>query len=341
MARTALITDSLFLRHDPGRGHPESPQRLARTLEVLGQVPLEGAVSVSPRAATAEEIGRVHGQELVSALARLDGKAAMIDADTYTSPDSYRAAVLAAGAAVTAVEQVLGGSVDNAFALVRPPGHHAEPDRAMGFCLFNNAAIAAEHALAMGVKRVLIHDWDVHHGNGTQAAFYGRRDVLYQSVHQFPYYPGTGAAQETGSGAGVGYTVNCPLPGTQGDGDYGAVFQELMLPTADAFSPELVIVSAGFDAHEDDPIGGMMVTERGFAGMCMEMLRIARAHSGGRIVLLLEGGYSLPGLSRSVHACLEVLTGGRSEELVRGGGRETMHAITAVRAALVGATPGL
>ncbi|MDQ3263007.1 MAG: histone deacetylase [Myxococcota bacterium] len=336
MGPTAVITDSLFLQHDPGRQHPESPQRLARILELLDQHPLTGTVRVAPRPATLAQLAAVHGEALLASLGALDGKTAMIDPDTFTSPSSYRAAVLAAGAGITAVDEVLDGRAANAFALVRPPGHHAEPDRAMGFCLFNNAAIAAEHALSRGLQRVLIHDWDVHHGNGTQAAFYRRREVLYQSVHQFPYYPGSGAPLEIGSGEGVGYTVNCGLPGAQGDGDYGAVFDGLFLPIAQAFRPELIIVSAGFDPHEDDPIGGMMLTERGFAAMCTALMRLAEAQCAGRIVLLLEGGYSLPGLSRSVHACLEVLTGGRKEELVIGGEAATMRAMRETRDAVRG-----
>jgi len=244
--------------------------------------------------------------------------------------------VLSAGAALTAVEEVLGGRADNAFALVRPPGHHAEPDRAMGFCLFNNAALAAEHARAKGAGRILVHDWDVHHGNGTQAVFFARRDVLYQSVHQFPFYPGTGAAGEIGQGEGAGFTVNCPLPAGQGDADYGAAYHELFLKTAEEFHPDLVIVSAGFDPHEDDPLADMRVTERGFAAMCSAMKSVAESSCGGRILLLLEGGYSLRGLPRSVHACAEVLAGGRKEEFPAGAGFAAPLAVSQARQALRG-----
>jgi len=333
---TALLTDPLFLRHDPGPYHPESPARLESILNLLGEAPLEGLSASTPREATEEELARVHGDALRHYLRSLDGRTAMIDADTVTSPQSYRAAVLAAGAALSAVEDVMSGRAANAFALVRPPGHHAEPDRAMGFCLFNNAAVAAEHALRLGARKVLINDWDVHHGNGTQAAFWTRRDVLYQSVHQFPFYPGTGAHQETGEREGKGFTVNCPLPGEQRDGDYAAVYQDLFLPIAEEFRPDLILVSAGFDPHEDDPLGGMKVTERGFAAMCSALMDLAQGTCGGRLVLLLEGGYSLPGLSRSVHACLEVLTGGRKEAFPEGAGHAAPASIREAREVLRG-----
>jgi len=329
---TLLFTDPAFLAHDPGPRHPECPARLSKTLAMLEAHPLEGVRYARPREASQVELARVHGPELVASLRALDGKDAMIDGDTFTSPGSVRAAVLAAGAGVSAVEAVLRGEARNAFALVRPPGHHAEPDRAMGFCLFNNAAVAAEHARALGVERVLVVDWDVHHGNGTQAAFVGRRDVLYQSCHQFPYYPGTGAEEEVGSGEGEGFTVNVPLPAGRTDADLAAVFEDVFLPIADAYRPGLVVVSAGFDPHEDDPIGGMQVTERGFAALCTAVRQLAERHCAGKLVLMLEGGYSLVGLPRSVHACVEVLTGGRTEALPAGTTNEAKAAIQRAQA---------
>jgi acetoin utilization deacetylase AcuC-like enzyme len=308
---TLLLTDPLFLKHDPGPGHPESPARLRSILSVLERAPVAGTRVEQPRAATESELASVHTPELRKYLRGLAGEVAQIDPDTHTSPDSYDAAVLAAGAAAQAVDEVMAGRARNAFALVRPPGHHAEPGRAMGFCLFNNVAIAAEVARQRGAERVLVLDWDVHHGNGTQAAFWKRRDVLYQSVHQYPYYPGTGAPHEVGAGEGEGFTVNCGIPGGATDADYGAIFQELFLPIADAFRPQLILVSAGFDPHRDDPIGGMMISERGFAAMCSAMKALADSVCDGKLVLLLEGGYSLEGLSQSVHACVEVLAGRR------------------------------
>jgi acetoin utilization deacetylase AcuC-like enzyme len=303
------LTHPLFLQHDPGPGHPESPARLSRTLSLLKSTPILGVELQAPRPATVAEIGAVHTDRLREELAELDGREAFIDADTATSADSYRAALLAAGAASVCAEEVMAGRAQSAFALVRPPGHHAEPDRAMGFCLINNAAVAAEAALRHGAERVLLLDWDVHHGNGTQACFYRRRDVLYQSMHQFPFYPGTGSLAETGEGPGEGFTVNCPLPAGMGDAEYGAAMHDLFLPVAHAYKPSVVIVSAGFDPHWDDPLGGMKVTERGFAAMASAMRQLANETCQGRLILLLEGGYSLEGLSQSVHACLEVLAG--------------------------------
>src|SRR4029077_13162608 len=239
-------------------------------------------------------------------------------------------------AAIGAVEAVMTGRARNAFALVRPPGHHAEPDRAMGVCLLNNAAIAAESARRAGAARVLILDWDVHHGNGTQDTFAARDDVLYMSVHQYPFYPGTGASEEGGVGAGRGATVNCPLPGGQGDADYGVAFHDLFLPVGRAFAPDVVIVSAGFDAHARDPIGGMRVSERGFAAMGSGLMQLADETCGGKLVLLLEGGYDLPALAASVRASLEALTG-RKESFPAGARPEVVQAVAATRAALVAA----
>jgi acetoin utilization deacetylase AcuC-like enzyme len=332
-APTLVFSDPLFLEHDPGRGHPESPARLQHVLSLLQDQPVAGVEMVKPRLATDVEVARVHTPALRARLAATEGKHVVLDADTRVSPRSYEAALLAAGAAVGATEAVFKGLARNAFALVRPPGHHAEPGEMMGFCLLNNAAIAAEAARAAGAERVLVLDWDVHHGNGTQAAFWKRSDVLYQSVHQYPFYPGTGAPTDVGEGAGAGFTVNCGLPGGRTDADFGAVFHDLLLPVAAAFAPDLVIVSAGFDPHEDDPLGGMVCTERGFAAMCSLVKQFADATAGGRLVLLLEGGYSLVGLPRSVHACLEVLTG-RTEEFPAGPNREATQAISASREAL-------
>lgn len=331
---TAVFFDPLFLKHRPGSGHPESPKRLEQIVSLLERVPLSGVERRSPRPATDAELTYAHSESHLKLMQSLAGKAAQIDADTAVSPDSYAAAVLAAGAAISAVEEVWEGRARNAFALVRPPGHHAEPSRAMGFCLFNNAAIAAEAARRRGAQRVLIIDWDVHHGNGTQACFYARRDVLYQSVHQFPLYPGTGAAFELGSAEGKGFTVNCPLPPEQGDADYGAVFHDLFLPIGSAFAPDLMIVSAGFDAHAADPLANMRVSERGFAAMCSAAKQLADDRCEGKLVLLLEGGYSLEALANSTHACLEVLSGSRSDEFPPGVLHTTRSALQESRGAL-------
>jgi acetoin utilization deacetylase AcuC-like enzyme len=300
-------------------------------LDQLGRQPLPGLESVEVREATDAELERVHTPAHLTQLRSLEGAHTQLDADTASSPQSWRAARLAAGAAIGAVELVMRGRSRNAFALVRPPGHHAVPDHAMGFCLLNNVALAAEAARHEGAERVLVLDWDVHHGNGTQDHFWARRDVLYQSIHQYPFYPGSGAVEEVGTGEGLGFTVNCPLPGGQGDGDYSAVFQDLLLPVATAFRPQIILVSAGFDAHREDPLGGMRVTERGFAGMCSALVQLADSLCSGRLVLVLEGGYALGGLSRSVHACLEVMAGQRKESLTDGTSSHTTQALAECR----------
>jgi len=330
---TILFTDPKFLDHDPGPGHVESPARLDAIMGELGRAPVEGLTIETPRPATDAEIEAVHLPGYRGRLAALAGEYTSLDPDTGMSPGSWDAAVLAAGAAVAAVEAVMKGRAQNAFALARPPGHHARPGAAMGFCLLNNAAIAAEAALRGGARRVMILDWDVHHGNGTQEIFAARDDVLYMSVHQFPFYPGTGAAHEVGVGGGVGATVNCPLPGGQTDADYGAVFHDLFLPMGRAFAPDLILVSAGYDAHAHDPLGEMEVTERGFAAMASALSELAATTCGGKMALLLEGGYDLGALAASVRASLEVLAG-RREDFPRGVGPETVDAIAAARDAL-------
>ena len=305
----ALLFDPTCIAHDPGPGHPESPERLEAIWRELGARPVPGTEVVAPPPATAAQLERVHGAPHVRRMLALAGRAGALDPDTVISPRSLDAALLAAGAAAEGVRRVLAGESRGAFALVRPPGHHAEATRAMGFCLFNNVAVAAAEAHARGVERVLILDWDVHHGNGTQHSFYARRDVLFASTHQFPFYPGTGDAPETGEGEGEGFTVNAPLAAGCGDGDFAAVFAEALLPIADDYKPQLVLVSAGFDAHADDPLGGMAVSTEGFAALCGAVKAIADRHCPGKLVLTLEGGYDLRALAASTRACVEVLAG--------------------------------
>jgi acetoin utilization deacetylase AcuC-like enzyme len=328
----AVYTDPLFLEHRPGAGHPESPARLQAILDDFQAHPVPGVERRAPRLATDEEILAVHGAEYLAALRSIAGHTARLDADTVTSPASVGAAQLAAGAAVNAVEAVWQGEASSAFVWARPPGHHAEAAAAMGFCLLNNVAIAAEAARRMGAERVMIVDWDVHHGNGTQHHFEARRDVLFASSHQYPFYPGTGAAEEIGVGEGAGYTVNCALPPGQIDADYGAVFHELFLPIGQAYRPDIVLVSAGFDAHARDPLAGMRATERGFAAMCSSLRALAEECCQGRLVLVLEGGYDLDALAGSVRACLEVMTGGR-DDFPRGA-EYALDPVTRTRAAL-------
>jgi acetoin utilization deacetylase AcuC-like enzyme len=333
---TLVLSDHRFLAHEAGVGHPESPARLRAILNDLERAPPGGVIFEEPRAATPAEIEAVHTRAHRELLQGLAGKRTRLDPDTAMSEGSWEAAALAAGAAVGAVEAVWGGRAANAFALVHPPGHHAEAARAMGFCLLNNAAVAAEAARRLGARRVLVLDWDVHHGNGTQHIFEARDDVMYMSAHQYPYYPGTGAPTEVGAGPGRGFTVNCALPAGQTDADYGAVFHDLFLPAARAFAPDLVLVSAGFDPHERDPLADMRVTERGFAAMATAVADLARGSCRGKLVLLLEGGYDLAALAASTRACLEVL-GGRREDFPRDVGAEAPRAVAEARAALAGA----
>lgn len=310
---TAYVYDPLYLQHD-WPDHPEKAARLERIitgLRVSGY--LERLRPLDARDASVDEVATVH---TTGHIAHVHDVAAQgggwLDPDTYVAAQSYAAALRAAGGLLRAVEAVAQGEVPNAFALVRPPGHHALPGRAMGFCLFNNVAIAARHAqLKYGLQRVLIIDWDLHHGNGTQDAFYDDPHVLYFSTHQYPYYPGSGHWQETGSGPGRGYTVNVPLPAGTGDAGYQRVFDELLVPVARRFQPELILVSAGYDAHWMDPIGQMGVSVTGFAHFTRTVLSLAVELCAGKLVLTLEGGYNLVALASSVAATLAVLLGDR------------------------------
>jgi acetoin utilization deacetylase AcuC-like enzyme len=312
---TLLFYDDLMVSHDPGYGHPERPERLSSLVDDLAANPAAHTRWMTPEPATAEALERVHDHAYIDALDAVRGKTGHLDADTAVSPHSVEAAWLAAGAATGAVDAVFRGDARQAVGLVRPPGHHAEAGRPMGFCLFNNVAVAAAHAVeALGLERVLVIDWDVHHGNGTQHSFQSRRDVLFFSTHRFPFYPGTGAAHECGTGAGEGYTVNVPMPGGRTDADLRLAFDAVLMPIAAELRPQLVLVSAGFDAHRLDPLGGMRLSDEGYAVLCARALAIAREHADGRIVLLLEGGYDLQGLREGVRSCLSVLAGETAPE---------------------------
>jgi len=306
-----LVYDPIYLEHDTGQ-HVENAQRLVAIVGHLEETKLMGQlVSLPPRAASLEELSTVHSQGFISyvqAFAERGG--GWLDADTVVSPTSYDAALYAAGGVVKAVDGVLSGEVESAFALVRPPGHHALRWEAMGFCLFNNIAIAAKHALnSYGLERILIVDFDVHHGNGTQDTFYNDSSVLYFSTHQYPFYPGSGRFDETGAGPGEGYTVNASLPAWCGDSEYLQVFEEILAPVARRFSPQLIMVSAGYDAHWSDHISLMRLSVTGFAQMVGTINKLAQELCQGRIVLTLEGGYDLPALASSVRATFDVLLG--------------------------------
>ena len=307
--KTRLYRSSRFLGHDTG-DHVECPGRIrAIEAELTRSGLLENREQHAFDPASPEQLERVHDPRYLNALAMLvEQGGGWIDGDTYCGPDSLATAMLAAGAAVAAVNDVLGGKTQRGFALGRPPGHHALANRGMGFCLINNVAVAAAHALSRGLERVAIVDWDVHHGNGTQDIFYERDDVLFCSVHQYGrFYPGTGAAMERGRGDGLGYTINAPLPPGAGDRVYLQVIDEVFhLPIVD-FNPELILISAGFDAHNDDPLGGMSLTDSGFGKLAQRLTEIARECGHDRIVAVLEGGYDQSALGRSVGDVIRVL----------------------------------
>ena len=306
----AVYDHPIFREHDSGAGHPERPGRLDAIRRGLHDANLDERVRwLEPRDATEAELRRVHTAAHVARIAATDGRTVRFDADTQAGPHSYAAALMAAGAACDAVERVLDGTIQRAFCLVRPPGHHAEAARAMGFCLFNNVAVAAAHALARGLTRVAVIDFDVHHGNGTQDIFAADPRVLYVSSHAWPFYPGTGALQETGEGDGRGFTVNLPMPAGAGDDEFGHVYREVVTPIARAFDPELVLVSAGFDAWGGDPLAPMALTEAGYAELAAACLDAARGAAKGRAVFVLEGGYALEGLAKAGAAVTRQLLG--------------------------------
>jgi acetoin utilization deacetylase AcuC-like enzyme len=312
MRKTAIFKNELFLEHIPDFNHVESPQRLRVIYEQLEQPPFNELFQYPGfKPASAEVLELNHTKEHVMRVAGTAGKVfSSLDPDTQASPKSYDAACLASGAVIAGLEEILNGKADNGFALVRPPGHHAETDRAMGFCLFNNVAIGACYGLKkLSLERIAIIDWDLHHGNGTQNSFYTSDQVLYISTHAYPYYPGSGSLQEVGAGAGEGYTINVPLSGGQDDRSFAAIFREVVVPVIRQFNPDFIIVSAGFDTYFGDPLGTMAVTEQGFAAMTKQIVNLAGEICSGRLLVALEGGYNLRGLRDGVLAVLGELTG--------------------------------
>jgi len=292
--------------------HPENPQRLQSIYYMLDKKDFgDSLVNIEPRLATLEEILEVHTPRYVDRiLDSADRAQVRHDPDTVMSPQSYKAALMAAGGVMEAVKAVFTKQIRNAFALVRPPGHHAQKDRAMGFCIFNNEAVGVRYALkAHGIKRVLIVDWDVHHGNGTQSIFYDDPRVLYFSAHRGAYYPWTGEEQEVGTGKGEGYTVNVPLEPGCSNACYGNAFRHLLWPLARQYRPELLLVSAGFDIHHNDPLGSMNVTTEGFARMTGLLMEMAAELCDERLILVLEGGYNPQALRDSVEMVLWELMG--------------------------------
>ena len=308
-----LFTSSRFADHLTPPGHPERVERADLMQAIASEFRSGGGEVREPRAATREELQRIHHADYVGLIAETAGRATALDADTFTSPDTYDVACLAAGAAVSAVDWVLdperqiSAGPARAMAMVRPPGHHAEADRAMGFCFFNNVAVAAAHARAAGLARVAIVDYDVHHGNGTQWSFYTDPSVLFISSHQFPYYPGTGAATEIGSAAGKGYTINLPLAAGATDADYEMVYARVAVPVLKQFRPQLILISAGFDAYMDDPLGGMRLTSDCFGRLTSMIAAVADECCDGRVVAITEGGYNLEGLAASLRATIDAM----------------------------------
>ncbi len=314
---TAYVYDPIFLEHNLP-GHPENRERLVVTMRLLEEQGVSGKMHLlSATPISVERLTTVHSPDYIDMVRQMAERGGgHLDPDTYVSPRSYQAALLAVGGLVQAVEAVLDGEVDNAFALVRPPGHHALPRRGMGFCIFNNVAVAARLALReRKLSRVLIVDFDVHHGNGTQEVFYKEADVFYFSTHQYPHYPGTGQWQEIGQGEGKGYTANVPLPGGVGDEGYKRIFDEFLYPLAERYRPQLILVSAGYDAHWDDPLAAIMLSVAGYARLARTLKDMADDLCGGQIVFTLEGGYNLEVLSHAVLATCRVLLG-EGEEAV-------------------------
>ena len=315
-----VITSDRFGEHTPPPGHPERPARQDVMDAVAARWRELGGLVAEPAPAPRGAIRRVHSDRFIETLESAAGRAVMLDPDTFTSAESWDVTQLAAGAAIWAVDAVLDGQSTRAAALVRPPGHHSNRDQARGFCLVNNAAVAAARALDRGLARVAIVDVDVHHGNGTQEIFEADPRVLYVSTHQWPFYPGTGAAADVGTGAGRGFTVNVPMERGSTDADYDLVFEELVIPVTSRFNPELLIISAGFDAHEEDPIGAMRMSAGGFARLTGRLCEVADATASGRAVLVTEGGYSLKALAESLVASLGALDGRPAPAAAEGAG---------------------
>jgi acetoin utilization deacetylase AcuC-like enzyme len=311
--KAGLVYDSIYLEHDTGN-HVENSQRLVATMSYLEETGAkEKLTMLSPRLASMEELELVHTPEYISSVKnRAERGGGWLDPDTVMCPKSYEVALYAAGGLLTAVEAVMKGEVDSAFALVRPPGHHATHERAMGFCIFNNVAIAARFALSkFNLDRVLIVDFDVHHGNGTQDAFYADPQVLYFSTHEYPFYPGTGRMEETGTGEGTGTTVNIPMAAGWGDEEYLRAFSEVLVPVAQRFRPQLILVSAGFDPHWADQLAMMRVSITGLAQMVMILKKLAAELCEGCLVFTLEGGYNLRVVASSIKAVFDVLLDGQ------------------------------
>jgi acetoin utilization deacetylase AcuC-like enzyme len=314
-ARALIVDDPRFERHISPPSHPERPERLVAARRAVASTRAD-FTPVAVRPASDEELARVHDARFLERLEAFRGRSAYIDPDTFVSPESLDTARLAAGSLVAMVDAMIDGPVPRGVALLRPPGHHAGPARAMGFCLLNNVAVAAAHARARGLERIAVVDWDVHHGNGTQDIFWRDPHVLYVSTHQFPFYPGTGGSDEVGAGEGTGFTVNVPLAAGGDDTLYAAAFERIILPILEAYAPELVLISAGFDAATRDPLAQMDLSADAFGWMARELARVADRSAHGRMAMVLEGGYDLGSIESGVRCAIDGALFGRSTNLV-------------------------
>ncbi len=308
---TGFAFDAKFTEHDTGAGHPEKPERVTAVMTHLETLPWTDQLRrLAPRPADPQWIEMVHSYTYMrrAAAACADGLPYLDSMDVAISRRSYDVALLAAGAPMILADHMMAGEIQNGFALVRPPGHHAENDKALGFCLFNNVAILARYLQKQyGLDKIAIVDWDVHHGNGTQHTFESDPRVMYVSTHQYPFYPGTGAASERGEGRGRGSVVNCPMPAGATDSAYERAFSEQIMPALDQFAPQAVLISAGFDAHAEDPLAQIQLSTGSFAWMSRQLLEIADRHADGRVISLLEGGYNLSRIGECVATHLDEL----------------------------------
>jgi acetoin utilization deacetylase AcuC-like enzyme len=311
--KTALVYHPIFLKHDTGLHHPERASRLKSILRKLKKTHLfDKLESIQPEKADEKDIMLVHSRDYIMRIKEicsgLDGRSANLDPDTVVSKDSYEAALFAAGAVKKGIDLIFERDIDNAFCMVRPPGHHAGSSKAMGFCIFNNIAIGARYVQKRyGLTRILIIDWDVHHGNGTEEIFYQDPGVFYISLHQYPHYPGTGSSDSIGTGKGKGFNLNLPMKAGSGDREYIEAFQESIIPRIEDFKPEFILISAGFDGHRDDPLSSINLTENGYYEITRIIKEAAGLYSKSRIISVLEGGYNLFSLAGSVHSHLKVL----------------------------------
>jgi len=311
MKKVGLSIDELFVKHDNGLDHPESPDRLYAINDMLHQTKLiDNLTILRPRDASKEEIVSIHDEMYFERIKSTRGKERVhLDQDTSTNAFSYDAALRASGAVLEGLDNIISKKIDIAFPLVRPPGHHAEKNKAMGFCLFNHISVGASYLLDKGFDKVLIIDFDVHHGNGTQHIFENTKDVLYFSTHQFPFYPGTGSLDEVGIGDGEGYTVNIPLPSGMGDNDYLSIYSEILIPITNQFRPDFILVSAGFDSHIEDPLSGMNLSTQAFSKITRLLIDLADNNCNEKILFLLEGGYDLNALWETTHEVFQELLG--------------------------------